>query len=188
MEYYGVEAFDDPSFNLSIFFYNAANFIGKALNSSGGKREAKRSFGRKFQQEPNCSNRQPAKLRFSTWFEKAHAEPPRGGREKGTYATRCRDGGSDQVPGGWEGLAAPSPAWWDEGPTLGAEREGRAEVTALWVLPHGSIPGNVAASMCIHTHLAPQHGLQPSDPAPCTPALLPLLMHSAWSSGTSVLA
>ncbi|NWI83940.1 DS13B phosphatase, partial [Dryoscopus gambensis] len=37
MEYYGVEAFDDPSFDLSIFFYDAANFIGKALNSSGGK-------------------------------------------------------------------------------------------------------------------------------------------------------
>ncbi|NXJ45804.1 DS13B phosphatase, partial [Spizaetus tyrannus] len=37
IEYYGVEAFDDPSFDLSIFFYNAANFIGKALNTSGGK-------------------------------------------------------------------------------------------------------------------------------------------------------
>ncbi|XP_063261971.1 dual specificity protein phosphatase 13B [Prinia subflava] len=37
IEYYGVEAFDDPSFNLSIFFYDAANFIRKALNSSGGK-------------------------------------------------------------------------------------------------------------------------------------------------------
>ncbi|NXT32763.1 DS13B phosphatase, partial [Pelecanoides urinatrix] len=37
IEYYGVEAFDDPSFNLSIFFYDAANFIGKALNTSGGK-------------------------------------------------------------------------------------------------------------------------------------------------------
>ncbi|NWU26361.1 DS13B phosphatase, partial [Dyaphorophyia castanea] len=37
IEYYGVEAFDDPSFDLSIFFYDAANFIGKALNSSGGK-------------------------------------------------------------------------------------------------------------------------------------------------------
>ncbi|XP_064518712.1 dual specificity protein phosphatase 13B-like isoform X1 [Pseudopipra pipra] len=37
IEYYGVEAFDDPSFDLSIFFYDAANFIGQALNSSGGK-------------------------------------------------------------------------------------------------------------------------------------------------------
>ncbi|KAM6104871.1 LOW QUALITY PROTEIN: uncharacterized protein FYW35_012307 [Pterocles gutturalis] len=37
IEYYGVEAFDDPAFNLSIFFYDAANFIGKALNTSGGK-------------------------------------------------------------------------------------------------------------------------------------------------------
>ncbi|NWW73171.1 DS13B phosphatase, partial [Climacteris rufus] len=37
IEYYGVEAFDDPSFDLSIFFYDAANFIGKALHSSGGK-------------------------------------------------------------------------------------------------------------------------------------------------------
>ncbi|XP_053926836.1 dual specificity protein phosphatase 13-like [Cuculus canorus] len=37
IEYYGVEAFDSPSFDLSIFFYDAANFIGKALNTSGGK-------------------------------------------------------------------------------------------------------------------------------------------------------
>ncbi|NXT03459.1 DS13B phosphatase, partial [Jacana jacana] len=37
IEYYGVEAFDDPSFDLSIFFYDAANFIDKALNTSGGK-------------------------------------------------------------------------------------------------------------------------------------------------------
>ncbi|NXK56034.1 DS13B phosphatase, partial [Chauna torquata] len=37
IEYFGVEAFDDPSFDLSIFFYEAANFIGKALNTSGGK-------------------------------------------------------------------------------------------------------------------------------------------------------
>ncbi|NXW88976.1 DS13B phosphatase, partial [Alopecoenas beccarii] len=37
IEYYGVEAFDDPSFDISIFFYDAANFIGKALNTSGGK-------------------------------------------------------------------------------------------------------------------------------------------------------
>ncbi|NWR43442.1 DS13B phosphatase, partial [Regulus satrapa] len=37
IEYYGVEAFDDPSFDLSIFFYDAANFISKALNSPGGK-------------------------------------------------------------------------------------------------------------------------------------------------------
>ncbi|NWY57357.1 DS13B phosphatase, partial [Chionis minor] len=37
IEYYGVEAFDDPSFDLSVFFYDAANFIGKALNTSGGK-------------------------------------------------------------------------------------------------------------------------------------------------------
>ncbi|KYO27604.1 dual specificity protein phosphatase 13 [Alligator mississippiensis] len=37
IEYYGVEAFDDPSFDLSIFFYDAANFIHKALNTPGGK-------------------------------------------------------------------------------------------------------------------------------------------------------
>ncbi|NXR30995.1 DS13B phosphatase, partial [Zosterops hypoxanthus] len=37
IEYYGVEAFDDPSFDISIFFYDAANFIRKAINSSGGK-------------------------------------------------------------------------------------------------------------------------------------------------------
>ncbi|NXR62993.1 DS13B phosphatase, partial [Rhadina sibilatrix] len=35
IEYYGVEAFDDPSFDLSIFFYDAANFIGKAYSSGG---------------------------------------------------------------------------------------------------------------------------------------------------------
>lgn len=53
IQYYGVEAFDDPSFDISVFFYDAANFIGKALNTSGGKGEAKRRFGRKFQHEPN---------------------------------------------------------------------------------------------------------------------------------------
>ncbi|KAM3666411.1 dual specificity protein phosphatase 13B-like [Ammospiza maritima maritima] len=37
IEYYGIEAFDDPAFDLSVFFYDAANFIRKALNSSGGK-------------------------------------------------------------------------------------------------------------------------------------------------------
>ncbi|KAM8806445.1 uncharacterized protein ACNFOS_004728 [Eudromia elegans] len=37
IEYYGIEAFDDPSFDLSIFFYDAANFIGKALRTSGGR-------------------------------------------------------------------------------------------------------------------------------------------------------
>uniref|UniRef100_A0A8D2P9R3 Dual specificity protein phosphatase n=1 Tax=Zosterops lateralis melanops TaxID=1220523 RepID=A0A8D2P9R3_ZOSLA len=31
IEYYGVEAFDDPSFDISIFFYDAANFIRKVL-------------------------------------------------------------------------------------------------------------------------------------------------------------
>uniref|UniRef100_A0A8C5U3H4 Dual specificity protein phosphatase n=1 Tax=Malurus cyaneus samueli TaxID=2593467 RepID=A0A8C5U3H4_9PASS len=35
IQYYGIEAFDEPSFNLSVFFYDAANFICKALNSSG---------------------------------------------------------------------------------------------------------------------------------------------------------
>uniref|UniRef100_A0A8C3P4K6 Dual specificity protein phosphatase n=1 Tax=Chrysemys picta bellii TaxID=8478 RepID=A0A8C3P4K6_CHRPI len=35
--YHGVEAFDDPSFDLSIFFYDAANFIHKALHTPGGK-------------------------------------------------------------------------------------------------------------------------------------------------------
>ncbi|CAM5156092.1 unnamed protein product [Natator depressus] len=33
--YHGVEAFDDPSFDLSIFFYDAANFIHKALHTPG---------------------------------------------------------------------------------------------------------------------------------------------------------
>ncbi|NXJ16244.1 DS13B phosphatase, partial [Odontophorus gujanensis] len=37
IEYFGIEAFDDPSFDLSIFFYDAADFIGKALNTPGGK-------------------------------------------------------------------------------------------------------------------------------------------------------
>ncbi|XP_047465679.1 uncharacterized protein LOC125022798 [Mugil cephalus] len=35
--YHGVEAFDMPSFNLSPFFYPAANFIKKALSSPTGK-------------------------------------------------------------------------------------------------------------------------------------------------------
>ncbi|TNN82425.1 Dual specificity phosphatase DUPD1 [Liparis tanakae] len=35
--YHGVEAFDMPSFNLSPFFYPAANFIKKALSSPKGK-------------------------------------------------------------------------------------------------------------------------------------------------------
>ncbi|KAM7381532.1 hypothetical protein PAMA_012397 [Pampus argenteus] len=35
--YYGVEAFDMPSFDLSRFFYAAANFIKKALSSPTGK-------------------------------------------------------------------------------------------------------------------------------------------------------
>ena len=135
-----------------------------------------------------CSNRQPANFRFSIWLEKAHAEPPRGGWEKGAYATRCRERGSGQVPGSWGRLAAPSPAWWEEGPTLGAEREGRAEVMALRVLPHGSILQELAGSVCLHMHLACRHGLQPGDPAPRNAALLPLPMHSAGSSGTSALA
>ncbi|XP_078247217.1 dual specificity phosphatase 29-like isoform X1 [Pogona vitticeps] len=37
IEYYGVQAFDDNAFNISIFFHDAANFIRKALNSEGGK-------------------------------------------------------------------------------------------------------------------------------------------------------
>lgn len=35
--YYGVEAFDMPSFNLSPFFYPAANFIKNALSSPTGE-------------------------------------------------------------------------------------------------------------------------------------------------------
>nr|XP_019938646.1 PREDICTED: dual specificity phosphatase DUPD1-like [Paralichthys olivaceus] len=35
--YHGVEAFDMPSFNLSPFFYSAANFIKNALSSPTGK-------------------------------------------------------------------------------------------------------------------------------------------------------
>ena len=42
-------------------------------------------------------------------------------------------------------LAAPSPVRRDEGPT---EREGRAEVTALRVLPRGSILQNPCPSQC----------------------------------------
>uniref|UniRef100_A0A6J0TXS0 Dual specificity protein phosphatase n=1 Tax=Pogona vitticeps TaxID=103695 RepID=A0A6J0TXS0_9SAUR len=37
IEYYGVQAFDDNAFNISIFFHDAANFMRKALNSEGGK-------------------------------------------------------------------------------------------------------------------------------------------------------
>ncbi|KAJ8013510.1 hypothetical protein DPEC_G00030530 [Dallia pectoralis] len=35
--YYGMEAYDTPSFNLSRFFYSAAEFIKTALNSPDGK-------------------------------------------------------------------------------------------------------------------------------------------------------
>ncbi|XP_078055734.1 dual specificity protein phosphatase 13B-like [Mustelus asterias] len=37
IHYYGVEAFDDPNFNLSPFFYPAAKFIRAGLNAVGGK-------------------------------------------------------------------------------------------------------------------------------------------------------
>ncbi|XP_061490851.1 dual specificity protein phosphatase 13B-like [Rhineura floridana] len=37
IEYYGVQAFDDTSFDISIFFHDAANFIHKALKTGGGK-------------------------------------------------------------------------------------------------------------------------------------------------------
>ncbi|XP_060625105.2 dual specificity protein phosphatase 13B-like [Anolis sagrei] len=37
VQYYGVQAFDDTSFDISIFFYDAADFIHKALNTEGGK-------------------------------------------------------------------------------------------------------------------------------------------------------
>ncbi|KAJ7324415.1 hypothetical protein JRQ81_017435, partial [Phrynocephalus forsythii] len=37
VEYYGVQAFDDNAFDISVFFHDAANFIHKALNNEGGK-------------------------------------------------------------------------------------------------------------------------------------------------------
>nr|XP_056705115.1 dual specificity protein phosphatase 13-like [Euleptes europaea] len=37
VEYYGVQAFDDSSFDISIFFHDAANFIHKALKTGEGK-------------------------------------------------------------------------------------------------------------------------------------------------------
>nr|XP_008112492.1 PREDICTED: dual specificity protein phosphatase 13 isoform X2 [Anolis carolinensis]XP_008112493.1 PREDICTED: dual specificity protein phosphatase 13 isoform X2 [Anolis carolinensis] len=37
VQYYGVQAFDDTSFDISIFFYDAADFIHKALKTGGGK-------------------------------------------------------------------------------------------------------------------------------------------------------
>ncbi|XP_066477478.1 dual specificity protein phosphatase 13B-like [Tiliqua scincoides] len=37
VQYYGVQAFDATSFDISIFFVDAANFIHKALNTGGGK-------------------------------------------------------------------------------------------------------------------------------------------------------
>ncbi|KAK6328403.1 dual specificity phosphatase 29 [Coregonus clupeaformis] len=37
ISYHGVEAFDMPSFDLSIFFYSAAKFIKSALSSPNGK-------------------------------------------------------------------------------------------------------------------------------------------------------
>ncbi|XP_053244062.1 dual specificity protein phosphatase 13-like [Podarcis raffonei] len=35
--YYGVQAFDDTSFDISVFFQDAANFIHNALKATGGK-------------------------------------------------------------------------------------------------------------------------------------------------------
>ncbi|XP_074152859.1 dual specificity protein phosphatase 13A isoform X1 [Sminthopsis crassicaudata] len=35
--YHGIQAFDDPAFDLSAFFYEAANFIQGALETPGGK-------------------------------------------------------------------------------------------------------------------------------------------------------
>ncbi|XP_048359215.1 dual specificity protein phosphatase 13-like [Sphaerodactylus townsendi] len=37
VEYYGVQAFDDTSFDISIFFRDAANFIHEALKTGEGK-------------------------------------------------------------------------------------------------------------------------------------------------------
>ncbi|XP_070610002.1 dual specificity protein phosphatase 13B-like [Erythrolamprus reginae] len=37
IQYYGVQAFDDNSFDISVFFREAADFIHKALNTAGGK-------------------------------------------------------------------------------------------------------------------------------------------------------
>ncbi|XP_070801188.1 dual specificity protein phosphatase 13B-like [Pituophis catenifer annectens] len=37
IQYYGVQAFDDNSFDISVFFHEAADFIHKALNTAGGK-------------------------------------------------------------------------------------------------------------------------------------------------------
>ncbi|XP_032088008.1 dual specificity protein phosphatase 13-like [Thamnophis elegans] len=37
IQYYGVQAFDDNSFDISVFFHEAADFIHKALNTVGGK-------------------------------------------------------------------------------------------------------------------------------------------------------
>uniref|UniRef100_V9L3I2 Dual specificity protein phosphatase n=1 Tax=Callorhinchus milii TaxID=7868 RepID=V9L3I2_CALMI len=37
IHYYGIEAFDSPDFNLSVFFYSAAKFIRAGLNTPGGR-------------------------------------------------------------------------------------------------------------------------------------------------------
>ncbi|XP_015671953.1 dual specificity protein phosphatase 13 [Protobothrops mucrosquamatus] len=37
IQYYGVQAFDGNSFDISVFFHEAADFIHKALNTAGGK-------------------------------------------------------------------------------------------------------------------------------------------------------
>uniref|UniRef100_A0A8C6X2Z1 Dual specificity protein phosphatase n=1 Tax=Naja naja TaxID=35670 RepID=A0A8C6X2Z1_NAJNA len=37
IQYYGVQAFDDNSFDISVFFHEAADFIHQALNSEGSK-------------------------------------------------------------------------------------------------------------------------------------------------------
>ncbi|KAM6067124.1 dual specificity phosphatase 29-like isoform 2-T2 [Chlamydotis macqueenii] len=61
IEYYGVEAFDDPSFDLSIFFYDAANFIGKALNTSGGFLSQLRDLDIKLNEERKGTSESAAK-------------------------------------------------------------------------------------------------------------------------------
>lgn len=108
-----------------------------------------------------CSNRQPARLRFSIGFKEAHAEPPCRGWEEGVYAMHCRESGHGQMPRGWGGLVATNPVCWRKGPALGAGR-GESRGYGTVGLPHGSVLWEPAGSVCLHTHRTPRHGLSPA--------------------------
>lgn len=70
IEYYGVEADDLPSFDLSVFFYPAAAFIDTALRYDHSKRQAARPPPRP-QAEPRPSPFAGGRLRTLLAFQSA---------------------------------------------------------------------------------------------------------------------